>query len=139
VNAPDTTAKTRVFSHKIRVPYAHVDQMGFVYYANYLIYFEMARAEFLREVGLPYADMEARGIMLPVVRAHLEYRKPAHFDEWLEVRSTVAGFIGSRLRVEYEIVRGEETIVTGYSEHVCMAHDGRVMRPAPELKVLLNT
>ena len=55
------SAIARTFKHFVRVPYAHTDQMGFVYYANYLIYFEMARSEMLREVGLPYANLKNRG------------------------------------------------------------------------------
>ena len=72
---------SRSFEHHVRVPYAHIDQMGFVYYANYFVYMEMARAEMLREVGLPYAEMENKGIMLPVVEAHGEYSKPGNFDD----------------------------------------------------------
>ena len=133
----DTTGK-RVFKHSIRVPYAHTDQMKFVYYANYLVYLEMARAEFLREVGLPYTDMEKRGMMLPVVVAHCEYKKPAHFDDLLEIRSS-AEIRGTRLRVEYEIWRGDDLLSTAYTEHVCVGTDGKVMRPVQELQNLFSS
>ena len=129
--------QNKVFNFSVRVPYAHVDQMGFVYYSHYLVYFEMARAELLREVGLPYTDMEKRGVMLPVVEAHCEYRKAAHFDDLLEVKTKCTGIKGTRLRLEYEIKRGDETIVTGHTEHICMSPDGKVLRPLPELQKLI--
>ena len=69
----------KVFLHEVRVPYAHVDQMGVVYYANYLVYFEMARSEMMREAGMPYSELEARGLRLPVIEAHCEYKAPARF------------------------------------------------------------
>lgn len=123
---------------RVRVPYAHVDQMGFVYYAHYLVYFEMARAEMLREVGLPYTEMEKRGVRLPVVTAHCDYRKPAHFDDALDVLTRCTAIRGPRLRIEYEIKRGEEIIVTGMTEHVCVTPDGKVLKPVPEIRNLVD-
>jgi len=128
----------RTFEHSIRVPYAHTDQMGFVYYAHYLVYFEMARAEFLREVGLPYTDMERRGIMLPVVEAHCEYKQPAHFDDLLVVYSRCTELRGARLRIEYEIKRCDQLIATGHTVHVSVSPEGKVLRPAPEIKSALG-
>jgi acyl-CoA thioester hydrolase len=129
-------AASRVFEHTVRVPYAHVDQMGFVYYAHYFVYFEMARSEMLREAGLPYPEMERRGVMLPVVEARCQYRKPARYDDALRIRTRCAGFKGPRLCLEYEIARGDEVIASGGTEHVCMSPDGKVLRPAPELRRL---
>ena len=131
--------ENRVFRHSIRVPYAHVDQMGYVYYANYFVYFEMARSELLREAGMPYGDMEERGVMLPVVTAHCEYRKPAHFDDLLNIETRCTEIKGIRLRIEYVISRGDSAIVTGFTEHVCVAiKDGKVLKPIPELKRLVS-
>lgn len=134
------------FECEIRVPYAHIDKMGFVYYANYLIYFEMARAKMLREAGLPYAILEEKGVMLPVVKSVCEYRKPAFYDDLLVVLTNCVKPDGTRLRIEYEIVRRargndkteitsgmNEVIATGYTEHVCVSNNGRVLRPIPEL------
>ncbi|MDD4870319.1 MAG: thioesterase family protein [Kiritimatiellae bacterium] len=128
----------RIFRHSVRVPYAHVDQMGFVYYANYFVYFEMARAELLREAGMPYTDMEKRGVMLPVVTANCEYKKPAHFDDLLNIETRCTAINGTRLRIEYVITRGDNVIVTGYTEHICMSSEGKVLRPVPELKKLIH-
>jgi acyl-CoA thioester hydrolase len=127
----------KIFRHSVRVPYAHTDQMRFVYYSNYLVYFEMARSELLREVGLPYAGFEKRGVFLPVVEAHCEYKTPAHFDDLLVISSRCS-IQGPRLRIAYEVHRGGELIVTGYTVHVCLSPEGKVLRPIPELRQLLN-
>lgn len=131
-------AEHRIFTMSVRVPYADTDQMGVVYYANYLIYFEMARSAMLREVGMPYGDLEARGVRLPVVEAHCVYRKPARFDDLIEVRTRCTEIRGTRLRIEYEILRGAELLCEGYTHHVCMSPDGRVVRPAPEVRALVE-
>jgi acyl-CoA thioester hydrolase len=126
------------FKHTVRVPYAHTDQMGFVYYANYLVYFEMARSEMMREAGTPYGDLEKRGVVLPVVEAHTVYRSPARFDDLLEIRSRCSEIRGVRLRIEYRVLRGAELLATGYTEHVCMSPAGKVQKPAPEFRRLLE-
>lgn len=125
------------FQYVLHVPYAHTDQMRFVYYANYLIYFEMARAAMLREVGLPYAELEKKGLLLPVVEAHCVYKTPAYYDDELTVSSRCA-FEGPRLRVAYEITRSDTVIATGYTVHVCLSAEGKVLRPAPELRRLVE-
>jgi len=121
------------FKFSIRVPYAHVDQMRVVYYANYLVYFEMARSELLHEAGISYPDMEARGVMLPVLEAHCEYKQFAGYDDVLDVYSTCQPFKGPRLRIDYEVRREGDLIATGYTHHICMSPEGKVLRPAPEL------
>jgi len=123
---------------KSNVPYAHIDKMGVVYYANYLAYFEMARSALFRETGLPYGELEARGVLLPVVEAHCEYRKPARFDDELCV--TVHSFEqrGAILHVEYEVARGEELLAVGWTNHVCMSPKGKVLKPSPELRRFLE-
>jgi len=125
----------KTFEHSIRVPYAHIDKMGIVYYSNYFVYFEMARAAFLREVGMPYGEMESRGVMLPVVEAHCDYRQPARYDDLLVVNS-MCSTKGARLHVAYRVTRDEDLIVSGYTNHVCMSPDGRVLRPTEELRRL---
>ena len=130
--------KPRVFEHKLYVPYADIDQMGFVYYANYLVYFEMARAALLRESRMPYLEMEREGVMLPVVESHCNYRKPAHYDDCLTVKTRLIGFKGPRLRIEYEVCRDEEILATGHTVHICMSPDGKVLRPTPALRALVD-
>lgn len=131
-------APPHTFDLDIRVPYAHVDQMGFVYYGHYLTYFEMARSALLRESGLPYGELEKRGVLLPVVEAHCNYRRPAKFDDSITVRTSYTGFHGPRLRIEYNVLRGDEELMDGYTVHVCMSPKGRVLRPLPELSCLTS-
>jgi acyl-CoA thioester hydrolase len=138
----------RTFRHRIRVPYADVDRMGFVYYANYLVYFEMARSEMLREAGLPYSELEKRGIWLPVVSAHCDYKKPAHYEDLLLVLTRCSTENNVRLHIAYEVRRagtatsvatandGGELLMTGATEHVCLSPAGKVLRLTPELKAL---
>jgi acyl-CoA thioester hydrolase len=127
----------RQFIYNLHVPYAHTDQMRFVYYANYLIYFEMARAAMLREVGLRYMELEKKGVFLPVVEAYCVYKAPAHYDDELTVLSR-GSLEGPRLRVTYEVTRGDTVIVTGWTVHVCLSAEGKVLRPAPELRRLVE-
>lgn len=132
-----STVPGRSFRYALHVPYAHTDQMRVVYYANYLVYFEMARAAMLREVGLPYAELEQRGFSLPVIEAHCVYKTPAHYDDELSVVSHCA-LEGPRLRVSYEVTRADSIIVTGYTVHVCLSAAGKIVRSLPELRRLVE-
>jgi acyl-CoA thioester hydrolase len=128
----------REFVHTIRVPYADTDKMGFVYYANYLVYFEMARSEMLREAGLPYTELEAQGILLPVLEAHCDYKRPAHYDDLLTTRTRCSQVKGVRLRIEYVVERDGELLASGHTLHVCMSPKGKACRPSAELRRLGN-
>ena len=72
---------------RVRVRYAETDTMGVVYYANYLVWFEVARTDLLRHSGWSYREMEVEGFSLPVIEAHCEYKQPARYDDEVEVRS----------------------------------------------------
>jgi acyl-CoA thioester hydrolase len=119
-----------------RVPYADTDQMGFVYYANYFVYFERLRNELLRSSGVPYRDWEKRGLILPVVEAHAEYRSPAHYDDLLEVKGWVSELGKVRLRIDYEILRGSTILVRGYTIHACLDREGKPTRVPEEIAKL---
>ena len=125
-----------IFRHSIRVPYAHVDKMGVVYYANHFVYFEMARSEMLRTAGMPYGEMEKEGILLPVVEAHCEYRAPARFDDLLTVLSRCCAAGRAGIRISYELRRDGELLALGHTIHVCLSPQGKVMRIPPKLKAL---
>ena len=121
------------FDISYRVPYADTDQMGVVYYANYLEYFERSRTELLRSAGLPYSELERLGLFLPVSEAHCRYLAPARYDDLLTLRSWVAEVKGVRLRIESEVRRGDELLVSGYVVLVSVNRDRKVVRMAPEL------
>ncbi len=108
-----------------RVPYADVDQMGYVYYANYLIYFERGRNELLRNFGLPYVELEERGIMLPVIEAHCEYKKSANYDDQLSIIACAEEIKGIRAKLSCEIFRRDELLAYGYTWHVSVNSQGR--------------
>ncbi|MDE6862487.1 MAG: acyl-CoA thioesterase, partial [Alistipes sp.] len=75
---------------KIRVLYKHTDQMGVVHHSNYINFFEAARTELMREIGLTYAEVERRGIMMPILDVHIKYQQPARYDEVITVRASIA-------------------------------------------------
>lgn len=103
-----------------RVPYADTDQMGVVYYANYLTYFERARNELLRGHGFSYKELEAIGIALPVREAKAKYLAPAHYDDELEIIAWCTEFKGVRLTICCEVRREGKLLVEGYTIHVCV-------------------
>lgn len=102
------------FETKIRVEYHHTDQMGIVHHSNYVKFFEVARAEWLRAMGITYAEMERRGVMMPIVDVAVKYRNPALYDELISVTAFVDEAPMARMTFRYE-VRGEDgrEIATG--------------------------
>lgn len=102
-----------------RVPYADTDQMGVVYYGNYLALFERARNELMRACGYTYKECEAEGWMLPVTHAEVDYRRPARYDDLLEITAWVRMQKGVRIEIACEIRRkGEEQLlVSGFTRH----------------------
>ena len=108
----------------VRVRYAETDQMGVAYYANYLVWFEVARTDLLRTLGWTYREMEATGVYLPVIEAHCEYRLAARYDDDLTIRTE--GRLASRVRVEfsYEIVLQASSQVAAVGRTVHAATDG---------------
>ncbi len=111
---------------RVRVRYAETDQMGVVYHANYLVWFEVGRVELIRQMGLDYRQMEAEdGCMIAVVEATARYRAPARYDEELVVRTRVSGFRSALLKFAYEVTRVEDGLVlcTGETVHVVVGRD----------------
>jgi acyl-CoA thioester hydrolase len=102
-----------------RVPYADTDQMGVVYYGNYLTLFERARNELMRLSGYSYRECEAEGWALPVTHAQVNYRRPAKYDDLLEVTAYVQDQKGVRIEIACEVRRkGEDAIlVSGFTRH----------------------
>ena len=127
------------FSISVRVTYADTDQMGMVYHANHLVYFEMARTELLRAYALPYARLEALGVLLPVIEAHCVYRAPARYDDSLTVQTVPELRSGVAFRLHYALRRDGDLLATGYTDHVCMGRDGRPQRMHPDLRRVMET
>jgi acyl-CoA thioester hydrolase len=113
---------------EVRVRYAETDQMGVVYYSNYLIWFEVGRAEFCRQRGLPYREFEqATGLSLAVAETHCRYHAPAFYDELLIIRTRVQTLRKRMIVFEYEISKqgSEVLVVTGSTSHVVVDKNGR--------------
>ncbi len=114
-----------------RVPYADTDQMGVVYYANYLEYFERGRTEMLRAGGMPYSELEKLGFFLPVSEAHCKYLRSARYDDLLTIRSFVTEIRGVRLTIGSEVRRGDELLVSGHVVLVSVNAERKVVRMTP--------
>lgn len=104
-----------MFQHetKIRVRYAETDQMDVVYHGNYAQYFEVGRAESIRQLGFTYKDMEAMGVVMPIVEWHAKYMRPAHYDELLTIR-TILKELPDDHRIEFhqEVYNEAEKLLT---------------------------
>ena len=114
----------------IRVRYAETDKMGVVYFANYLVWFEVARADLLRSLGWTYREMEHAGVSLPVIEAHCEYRKPAKYDDEIEVRTKGRMLSPVRMEFSYELVRRDDQSVaaSGHTIHAALDAAGKPCR-----------
>jgi acyl-CoA thioester hydrolase len=116
---------------RVRVRYAETDRMGVVYYANYLVWFEVGRTEWLRQSGWSYRAMEREGgIQLPVIEAHCQYRQPARYDDEIDVAATATLLTPVRIRFDYRLTRTADDILLaeGHTVHAAVDVDGRPCR-----------
>ena len=107
----------------LRVRYAETDKMGVVYYANYLVWFEVARADLLRSLGWSYREMEIAGISLPVIEAHCNYLRPARYDDEIAVKTEGRMLSPVRMEFEYQVVRTEDGTIAAQGKTVHAAVD----------------
>lgn len=96
---------------RIRVRYSETDQMQYVYYGNYATYYEVGRVESLRQLGLTYKELEAMGVIMPVLENHSEFLFPAAYDELLRIVVTITEKPTVRIRFHYEIFNEQETLI----------------------------
>ena len=127
-----------MFEHRtiLRTRYSEVDRMGYVYYGNYATYFEVGRVEAMRELGISYAELEASGIMMPVVRYEIHYWKPAFYDEELTIITRVREIPRSRITFEYETYNAKGELLNKAVTELVFVDSG-TMKPqrAPQLIV----
>jgi acyl-CoA thioester hydrolase len=148
------------FNHKVRVRYQETDQMGVVYHANYLNWFEIGRTEMIRALGYPYRELEKQGLLLPVVEVNLKFKQPAKYDDVIGIYTRIKSFSPMRIGFEVEIRRLSEQeaaasdltaiqtedrtgelLVSGVTEHVWVDHawkPARIHKQAPELYNLIK-
>ncbi|RID82851.1 acyl-CoA thioesterase [Peribacillus asahii] len=110
-----------IAEHQIEVRYAETDQMGVVYHANYLVWMELGRTQLIRELGFEYAQMEADGILSPVIDIQVSYKTPVRYGQVAIIKTWIESYDGIRVVYGYEIFNGNQDLaVTGQSSHVCV-------------------
>ena len=117
---------------QIRVRYAETDRMGLLHHANYLVFFEQARTDLLRGLGTNYRDLEDQGYFLVITKVEVKYRRPAHYDDLLTIRTTVTKTSPVRLEHEYEVFGpAGDLCCTGATTLACVNGEGKI-QPMPE-------
>lgn len=111
--------------------------MGIVYYAQYLVFFERARSEYIRSRGISYAEVEQKGILLPVREAQCRYRAPARYDDLIFIRAAISRWGRASLNFEYEIWNEDKNLLLaqGSTQHAVV---DRTARPVPAPQWFLN-
>jgi len=126
--------------YEFRVRYSDTDQMGWAYYANYLRWFEIGRAEMLRALGRTYREVEESGTWLPVLEAHCRYASGARYDDLLAIETGVAELTKASVTFGYRVVRASdgEVLARGSTRHCFLGRDGRPGRPPEDLRLRLE-
>jgi acyl-CoA thioester hydrolase len=109
----------------IRVRYAETDRMGLLHHANYLVYFEMARTELLRQRGISYREVEDAGPYLVIVEAACKFKRPAYYDDLLTIRTVVERMTHVKIIHRYEVWRDGLLLAEGHTTLACVDKDGR--------------
>ena len=122
-----------------KVRYAETDQMKIAHHSNYIVWFEMARIDLMKKIGVSYSDLEKDGYLMPVVEVNVVYNKPAFFDDNLTIKTTIKTKPGARLRFDYEVYNSyNEQICSGFSVHGFMNRENRAIKPPLILRRKLN-
>ena len=128
------------FETKLRVRYAETDRMGYCYYGNFAAYFEVARVEALRTLGITYKDLEDDGIILPVLEYSVKYYKPALYDEELKIETVIEKLEGARIFFSYRTFNDRDDVLNAASTTLVFV-DSQTKRPMPPpqpLQALIN-
>lgn len=133
LNPPMLTSRASV-----SVRYAETDMMGVVYHGSYLPWLEIGRTALLKENGLPYRELEAEGFFLPVLEAGLRYLRPAKYDDTVIVTTFLREKPTLRIRMEYELHRGEELLATAFTLHAFIDRSGKPVRPPASFASVMN-
>ncbi len=128
------------YDYEYRVRYADTDKMGISYYANYFIWFEAARTEYFRALGLPYTECEKKGYFLPVVETGAHYHGPSTYDDLVIVRTSVSKLQRTSMRFEYQVLKKAalQLIATGFSVHVFVDKSMRPVRVPSEVETIVT-
>jgi acyl-CoA thioester hydrolase len=123
----------------LRVRYAETDAMGIVHHRNYFVWFEAGRVEYMRRMGSNYAEIEKSGRFFAVSEVGARYLAPAHFDDLITIRTWVVEVRSRSIAFNYEVVRAAtgQTLVTGFTRHICIDREGRVTAIPAQVRELL--
>jgi acyl-CoA thioester hydrolase len=141
---PFPVAARRMAAHvcisEFRVRYAETDQMGVVYHANYLVWCEVGRTDLIRELGMPYARLEERGVLLAVADAGIRFHASARYDDRIRVETTVADVRSRSVTFEYRIFNADTDarLVTAHTKLLALDRDARPARLPDELRAVLE-
>lgn len=114
----------KITTSEVKVRYAETDQMGVVYHANYFVWFEIGRTDFIEELGFRYHEMEESGVLSPLVDANIQYKKPLRYGQTATVKTWLKEYDGLKVTYAYEILNPEGDIaITGNTKHVCVKKD----------------
>ena len=121
---------------RVRVRYAETDQMGLAWHGNYFAWFEVGRTDLLRQLGLTYKQLEAEDVRLPVIETRVQFRRPALYDDVLEIRTQLVEMTGARLTFEYDVVRSgeDDALARASTSHAAIDARGRPRRLPEDLR-----
>jgi len=129
---------SKVFYSSFKVRYSETDRMGYLYYGNYAAYFEVARVEALRELGVVYKELEDQGFILPVRTFSIHYKQPALYDDTVTVETRITGFNGTRIQFTYQTVKNELVLNEAETELVfCDKTSGRPCKAPDAIAALI--
>jgi len=123
---------------ELKVRYAETDQMGVVYYANYLVWFEVARTEYFRKLNVLYSDLEKKGIYLVVAESNCKYKASVKYDDAICVRTRLNYVKAGSLEFGYEIFQGDKLVATGRTAHVFINRKRKPIRIPLEVARVLK-
>lgn len=125
---------------KLRVRYGETDKMGYCYYGNYAEFYEAARGDLLRNLGLTYREMEDMGIIMPVITMHIDYKIPAHYDDLLTVKVFVKEKPGVKIKFDYEVYNEEGKLLNSAYTTLCFVNQqtGRPGLPPQSFRELMG-
>jgi len=126
----------KAYEAEIRVRYQETDNMGVVYYGNYFIWFEVARTEYFRSLGLVYRDLEAKGVYLMVAAASCQYKCPARYDDLIKIETWVSELKNTSLKFEYKLYAEGKLIAAGDSLHVFTNKSGKPTKMPEEIRAI---
>lgn len=125
---------------RLRVRYGETDKMGYCYYGNYAEFYEAARTELLRGLGMTYREMEEMGVIMPVITMHIDYKAPAHYDDLLTVKVFVREKPGLRIKFDYEVYNEDGKLLNSAYTSLCFVNQrtGRPGLPPQSFRDLMD-